>query len=84
MTNVSQAQVDTAIRVICQFEDLVDRMQRDTARALIECDVAIAKLTQRQTVKCPKCRIEVDATRINMPGRCMDSGCPLKPKDEGQ
>lgn len=83
MTQVSQVHVDAAIRTIVRFEDLIDQMQRATSRALIECDVAVARLTKRETVKCSKCHIEVDPARITMPNRCMDQSCPLK-KDEGQ
>jgi hypothetical protein len=29
-------------------------------------------------IKCPRCRVEVPADKVDAPNRCLDKNCPLK------
>jgi hypothetical protein len=82
MAALSQHQVDEAARLVARFDTIIGDMQRSCARALTECDTAMARLQNRPTVKCDRCRVEVDPSKISMPNRCMDRCCPFTPKDQ--
>ena len=48
-------------------------------------ETSIPKFLQRRNaVQCLRCRVEVPADKINVPGRCLDTRCPLKPKESNQ
>lgn len=79
---VNQVVVNEATALVARFDTLIEDMQRTVSNMLKECDAAQARLTGRPTVKCTKCRIEVDVSKVNLPGRCMDRTCPLKPQEK--
>lgn len=83
MSGVSQIHVDAAVRTITRFEQLIEDTRRNCELAIMSCDAAVARLQQRETIKCSLCRLDVDATKINMPHRCGDKNCPLK-RSEGR
>ena len=82
MTAASQHQVDETTRLVARIDTVIDDIQRSCARALVACDTTVARLEKRPVVKCDRCRVEVDPSKISMPNRCMDRRCPLKPKDQ--
>lgn len=40
-------------------------------------------MTQTNTIKCPKCKVDVPVDKIDQPLRC-HANCPLNKKDLGQ
>ena len=38
-------------------------------------------LGRRDAVLCLRCLVEIEAGKIFIPSRCVDSACPLKPKE---
>lgn len=84
MTALDQHHVNEAARLIARFDTVLEDAQRAIARGLMECDAGMARLQGRPTVKCERCRVEVDQSKVHLPNRCMDKQCPHKPKDEVQ
>lgn len=78
---ISQVYVNEAARLCARFDTLIEDIQRSCELMIMEADSLQAHLAKRETVKCEKCRIDVDVSKLNLPGRCRDRGCPLR-KDE--
>lgn len=75
---INQVVVNEATRLVARFDTFIEDMQRGVGIMLLECDGAQARLSGRATVKCEKCRVDVDVSKLNSPGRCADRTCPLK------
>lgn len=76
--SVSQVSVNETERLLRRFDLLIEDIQNATSLMLRECEASQARLAGRETVKCTKCRVEVDIAKLNQPGRCEDRHCPLK------
>lgn len=79
---INQVAVNEATRLVARFDTLIEDMQRACSAMLKESEATVARLSGRPTVRCLKCRVEVDATKINLPNRCMDRQCPVKQQEQ--
>lgn len=75
---INQHTVNEISRLTARIDTICENIQQAACLAIMECDGSIARITGRQTVKCSKCRVDVDTSKLNQPGRCTDRYCPLK------
>lgn len=75
---VSQVAVDAATQLIDRFDLVLEDMQNAMSMMLRASEGAEAMLAGRETVKCTRCGVSVDASKINLPNRCMNTQCPVK------
>lgn len=77
----SQVAVDEITRLIARHETFIEDIQRAASDMLKASEATVAQLQGRETVKCSRCGVTVDVSKINLPNRCTSSQCPLKSED---